>query len=273
MSKQKNKGAKLHYFPWYYLDWLSSSEVRMMNYEERGIYMDMICRCYNDDGLPDDDDGLYRLFNIEIPERVKRMFYSKNNTLFHDKIDKIKKDQRVTVKNASKAGKASGIARNALRRKDIQGGTPVEIPLNENPTNKAKQSKLKQTKEIREAAFAATCKDLEILNEKQVLAFISYWTESNDGDNSKLKFEMQKTWNTSRRLKNWGDRSWPEPDTQPDGKKVYEDPLDNPYSEETCRRDWNIELRKTAKAKGRTYSSDRELIMAEDPIRRKEMGV
>ena len=60
---------------------------------------------------------------------------------------------------------------------------------------------------------------------------------------------------------------------QPDGKKVYEDPLDNPYSEETCRRDWNIELRKTAKAKGRTYSSDRELIMAEDPIRRKEMGV
>lgn len=50
------------------------------------------------------------------------------------------------------------------------------------------------SQEVREA-----CVDCE---ESVLEAFISYWTETNKSE-TKMKFEMQQTWNTKRRLANW----------------------------------------------------------------------
>ena len=48
---------KLHWFPFYYLDWLSDSEVAMMTYSEKGLFIDMLARCFNEGGLPADNNS------------------------------------------------------------------------------------------------------------------------------------------------------------------------------------------------------------------------
>ncbi len=144
---------KLHYFPFYYLDWLSSSNVMMMTYEEKGLFIDMLCRCYNDDGLPDDDDKLQRLFKCDSTAltTVKDMFYSVDGLLKNRKLDSICDDQSKMFTDRAKAGKASAKAR---ADKKLQKLTPVEHVLNpvstevqQNPTNKTKQNRTKQSKE------------------------------------------------------------------------------------------------------------------------------
>jgi len=79
---------KLPYFPFYYLDWLSSSSVSMMTHEEKGLFIDMLSRCYNDDGLPDNQDKLQRLFNCDskVLSTVSEMFYSVDGLLKNKKI-------------------------------------------------------------------------------------------------------------------------------------------------------------------------------------------
>lgn len=144
MTKKKAT-SKLHYFPWYYLDWLSSSNVTMMTYEEKGLYTDMISRCYKDNGLPNDEESLQRLFNgcsTTALTTVQRMFYvDGNDRLQHEKLDKIKKDQGVMIKNASNAGKASAAKRKERKIKELGNATAVEIPLNGKATIKTEQNK------------------------------------------------------------------------------------------------------------------------------------
>ena len=144
---------KLHYFPFYYLDWLSSSNVMMMTYEEKGLFIDMLCRCYNDEGLPDDNDKLQRLFKCDehLLKSVKDMFYSVDGLLKNKKLDSICNDQSKMFTNKVNAGKASAKAR---ADKKLQSATPVEHLLNpvatevqQNPTNKTKQNRIEQKKE------------------------------------------------------------------------------------------------------------------------------
>jgi uncharacterized protein YdaU (DUF1376 family) len=141
---------KLPYFPFYYLDWLSSSSVSMMTHEEKGLFIDMLSRCYNDDGLPDDNNKLQRLFNCtdDLLWTVKEMFYSVDGLLKNEKLDSIIKDQSIMVKGKSKAGKASAKAR---ADKKLQSATPVQHVLNpvatevqRNSTNRTEQNKAEQ---------------------------------------------------------------------------------------------------------------------------------
>ncbi len=143
---------KLHYFPFYYLDWLSSSNVMMMTYEEKGLFIDMLCRCYNDDGLPDDDIKLQRLFKCDatVLKSVKEMFYSVDGLLKNKKLDSVCDDQSKMFADKAKAGKASAKARADKR---LHKSTAVEHVLNpvateaqQNPTNKTKQNRTKQSK-------------------------------------------------------------------------------------------------------------------------------
>ena len=126
MAKDKSRNF---YFPFYYLDWLSNSDVRMMTHAERGLYIDMICRCYNDDGLPTDSDLLQWLFNCDehLLNSVQHLFICVNNKLQHKRILEIKQQQAETSKKRSEAGKASGKSR-AKSSKDnaLDSGTSVE---------------------------------------------------------------------------------------------------------------------------------------------------
>jgi len=139
---------KHHWFPFYYLDWLSDSALVMMTYSEKGLYMDMLARCYNEDGLPSDNKKLMRLFKCDqddLDECVK-MFYKKDEKLLNKKLDEIKKEQQNVSKVKSRAGKASAEAR---KNKRLIESTGVEQVLNsvetehqQNPTNREEKRRV-----------------------------------------------------------------------------------------------------------------------------------
>lgn len=123
----------------------------MMTHEEKGLFIDMLSRCYNDDGLPDNQKKLQRLFNCDSDtlSTVSEMFYSVDGLLKNKKLDSIIKDQSSMIKDKSKAGKASAKARAAKRLDKL---TPVEQLLNtvgteaqQNPTNKTEQNRTEQS--------------------------------------------------------------------------------------------------------------------------------
>lgn len=148
---------KLHWFPFYYLDWLSDSEVAMMTYSEKGLFIDMLSRCFNEDGLPADEKKLLRLFKCDaddLQECVK-MFYKNGEKLFNKKLDSIKKDQKKISTGRSKAGKASAEARKAKRltegTNDEQVLNPVATNLQQNPTNTTQQNTVQQNTDLKDS--------------------------------------------------------------------------------------------------------------------------
>ncbi len=126
--------AKLHWFPFYYLDWLSDSDLVMMTYSEKGLFIDMLSRCYNEDGLSSDTKKLMRLFKCDADDlsECMKMFYIKDEKLFNKKLDNIKKDQKKISTSRSAAGKKSAEARKAKR---LMKSTSVEQVLDFVDTN------------------------------------------------------------------------------------------------------------------------------------------
>jgi len=147
---------KFHWFPFYYLDWLSDSEVAMMTYAEKGLFIDMLSRCFNEGGLPADEKKLVRLFKCDaddLKECVK-MFYEKDEKLFNKKLDSIHKDQGKISRDKSKAGKASAKAREAKRLMKSTGVeqvlNPVATEAQQNPTSTEEKSTEEQ-KDIKDS--------------------------------------------------------------------------------------------------------------------------
>ena len=144
---------KLHWFPFYYLDWLSDSELVMMTYSEKGLFIDMLSRCYNEDGLSANEDKLLRLFKCDKKdlEECMKMFYKKGEKLFNKKLDTIKKDQAKISLSRSSAGKASAQAR---KDKRLMESTSVEQVLEcvatkaqQNSTNTVQYNREENNKE------------------------------------------------------------------------------------------------------------------------------
>lgn len=75
-----------------------------------------------------------------------------------------------------------------------------------NPQSIVKDTKTKESLETRSLAFKETLKPfLNKYGVEMLKSFYSYWSEPNQ-TKTKLKFEMEKTWDSSRRLENWSKR-------------------------------------------------------------------
>lgn len=67
---------------------------------------------------------------------------------------------------------------------------------------------LKETLPFRKKAFMEECKTFgEKYDHEMIKSFYNYWAQENRSGR-KMLFEMQKTWNTAMRLKNWENRSY-----------------------------------------------------------------
>ena len=67
---------KTPYFAFYRQDWLADNKVMMMTYEEKGVYIDILCHMWNYQNencfLPDNDTFMCRLLRIK-PQKWKRL--------------------------------------------------------------------------------------------------------------------------------------------------------------------------------------------------------
>ena len=132
MSKRKSSALnKLPWFPFYYQVWMTDIAVRMLSNAERGIYMDMLCFCYSENGLPDDRKILDRVFSCEKEELdlLLTFFESRDGRLHHPKLDAIREDQGAIAKARSKAGKKSAQAKKdqALRAEAEGQQNPTSV--------------------------------------------------------------------------------------------------------------------------------------------------
>ena len=67
---------------------------------------------------------------------------------------------------------------------------------------------LKETLPFRKKAFMEECKTFgDKYDHEMINSFYNYWAQENRSGR-KMLFEMQKTWNTAMRLKNWENRSY-----------------------------------------------------------------
>lgn len=144
---------KFHWFPFYYQAWMTDMNVQMLSHSEKGLYIDMLCSCFNEDGLPTDHKMLKRLFKCDEDDlqMVVTLFHERDGKLHNKKLDEIKADQAEVSKKKSEAGKASAQARKAKR---LAQATPVEHVLKsvatepqQNPTSREEESRGEESKE------------------------------------------------------------------------------------------------------------------------------
>ena len=124
----------------------------------------------------------YNLFQIE-----GDLFYSKSLKRRLECMDKKKKKRQ-------EAGRLGGIASAKVKQKSSDAK-----PLNKTKLNKTKQ------KDINDRYDEFNDQSMEFIllyDEDTINDFVSYWTEPNKG-NTKMKFEMQQTFDIKRRLTTW----------------------------------------------------------------------
>jgi len=148
-----NNDKKFHWFPFYYLDWMTDLNVQMLSHSEKGLYIDMLCSCFNEDGLPSDNEILSRLFKCDKDDlkMVVTLFHERDGKLHNKKLDEIKGNQAEISKKKSEAGKASAQARKAKALTEVTG---VEQVLNsvateaqQNPTSRVEKSIVEKSKD------------------------------------------------------------------------------------------------------------------------------
>ena len=127
------------------------------------------------------------IFNYDLFEVDDDRFYSRSLKRRMEKLDEKRKVR-------AEAGRKGGIASSLVKQKDS-----ITQPLKESKVNK---SKLKDINK-RYDEFEDDVKNYQSeFSNDTVVDFISYWTEENKSG-TKMKFEMQPTWDTKRRLQRW----------------------------------------------------------------------
>ena len=131
----------------------------------------------------------YDLFKIE----GHTMFYSKSLKRRLECMDEKKKKRQ-------EAGRLGGIASGKLKQKRTNAKGLNKTKLKETKVNNIKDKDAKFKKQVFEFAFTSSGKPLynqEVLND-----FYNYWSEPNKS-NTKMKFELQQTFDIGRRLVTW----------------------------------------------------------------------
>ena len=138
----------------------------------------------------------YNLFQFE-----GDYFYSKSLSRRMEKLDKIKEKRR-------ESGKLSAIARaNAKQVLKKDSKSVQQVKQSKAKERKVKDSKLniliEKTDLFKKQVFEFQSQyDLEMLEE-----FILYWTEPNK-TKTKLKYQLEATWDMGRRLKRWANNNF-----------------------------------------------------------------
>lgn len=130
----KEKAPAFQFYP---NDWLSSSTVACMTNEQRGCYMMLLCYCWRDGALPDDDEMLASLARLPI-ERwqaikggVLRALTLTEDGWVNERLEAERLKQQAFRHKSSEAGKAS-----ARTRRSSVGATKREPSPNQIATKR-----------------------------------------------------------------------------------------------------------------------------------------
>lgn len=221
----------------YINDWLTSTAE--MDADVRGWYLNLLLHNYDKKDLPNDIEKLAVLCNVKFSEyeRFKQVFeqvlkqkfeQTYNNRLTNLRTNDILKNRDIFKDKRSNAGKMSYLMKffaknyskeyNKKGLKDfVKDNIDIEIDLkneqvlkqvfehlfelyrNENENNNISKLNIKErTQKFKDELIQFKDKyGVEMLK-----SFFNYWSEPNQSK-TKMRFELQKTWDTSKRLVTW----------------------------------------------------------------------
>lgn len=113
-------GDSLPWFKFYPNDFMGSQKVRSMTGRQRGIYISLMCECWEEGSIPDDPGSLWMRCGVTPEEmqeawpKVRKCFTphpEKSGRLIQERIENERQSALERRERARKAGKASGRAR------------------------------------------------------------------------------------------------------------------------------------------------------------------
>ncbi len=112
--------ANMPWFPFFWKDWLASSAHAAMLPEQRGAYIDLLARAWDNDdeapSLPADDASLASLSGLgkrwkKLGALVRAQFEERNGRLYNAKLTDVWNEQRARYEKAVERGKTGAKAR------------------------------------------------------------------------------------------------------------------------------------------------------------------
>ena len=206
--------AKDPAFLFYPNDWLGGT--MGMSLEEKGAYIDLLVMQWNCHRIA--NAHAKRLMGDALWESIKSKFAKDNEGYFNERLEaERKKRQKFSAKQSQNAKKRWGESVDKEAMPPHSVGSATAMPLeneNENITisnNKGIVKGRKSFKTYTELDFENEVKSFSELSEYHQ-AFIDYWTEPSA--NGTMKFQLQKTWDTKRRLQSWASNNFQKTTTQ-----------------------------------------------------------
>ena len=144
-------------FQFYPADYSQDVNVRLMNYEQRGIYIELMGICWIEGSIPADEKLLARLLGLEVEhfleqwEWIKKCFCHKSdNFLTHPRLEKEKQKQKSYSKNKSEAGKKGAEKRwgKEVESYSTCHSSAIDLPLAKNSFSSSISSSKTISKDI-----------------------------------------------------------------------------------------------------------------------------
>lgn len=120
---------KIPAFQFYPSDWLSSQRVSLLTLEEEGAYIRLLCYCWKNGELPNDNEQLARLIgkgaSTTLASKVATMFQADGCRLLHDRLNELRAEREQWLEKSRKGGLASAAKRakqREIEENDSKGG-------------------------------------------------------------------------------------------------------------------------------------------------------
>lgn len=136
----KSKSPAFQFYP---NDWLSSPKIMLMTPAEEGAYIRLLCICWMNGHLPDDDEKLAELSRLKegwlkSSDKIRSCFTSRGTKLYNERLSKERGKQLKWRRKSREGGKKSGKARQQKvlhRDNKAKGGSQVVGDLDEPNAN------------------------------------------------------------------------------------------------------------------------------------------
>jgi len=170
--------------------------IEHLNFEEKGMVYSAIFNYglnFVEPELPNHLKTIFMLLRPQLDANIKKF---KNGATIKMKDEEKKRIKKIAKDDAQKLAN--------INDQNLKGTVSKLSHYDVDDNRNLKEVNLLKRKEL----FIADVKLHEDLFVQKVIdGFIDYWSEPNLA-RSKMKWELQKTWDTKRRLRLWNDRHW-----------------------------------------------------------------
>jgi hypothetical protein len=190
MESEEAKRSNMLFYRGFY------EAIEHLNFEEKGMVYSAIFNYglnFVEPELPNHLKTIFMLLRPQLDANIKKF---KNGVTIKMKDEEKKRIKKIAKDDAQKLAN--------INDQNLKGTVSKLSHYDVDDNRNLKEINLLKRKEL----FIADVKLHEDLFVQKVIdGFIDYWSEPNLA-RSKMKWELQKTWDTKRRLRLWNDRHW-----------------------------------------------------------------